>query len=739
MVSKVKKVIKDFAPVKYNPNVAEVNLPNYSGAAHHIRERDQLGTVRYADNYKTIQEAIDSLPSTGGTVMLSAKTYNISSPITISNSFVTLQGEGKASIIRTSAAVNAISISGDDIYYCTLRDFTIDGNSTGNVGVYLDSNATTADEPYFIIENLRIHDMTSHGIHTTNRIQETWISMCRIRDCGGHGMQLDGFDHKILQCVVSECTGEGFNFPSTSSNIKLTQCKAYNNDNGFVVTGDGHFYFTQCQAQENQNRGFLITTGSGSEKMVSLVGCVADGNYLSGTGGAGEGLRITGRNEVHVIGGEYSKSGGAGDQTYGIRITGSSDKCVVIGAELSGNATAQYSDEGSGTNQILACVGHTDDNIADHDLFTTGDINIGTVGGGADRGELQIYGNTSQPGLVFGGFDAGVAKIRTTSGADRTLRLENTNGSFNLDLEVEGDITGEGAATITGEVSSNAYNITNTDGANGQGLEWNQTISTTASQIDFLRWAGSVSKSSTGVLIARGLAFEPSIDMTNVSSMAGATFVNASTYTAPSTSILPSLQVYYDSGTLTSTGGASTSGLYRSFDSNPTFSSSSGGSYTITALSNYRASGSSFSSGNTITTYNGYDFSPTFLFQTGTTWTGVNLNPTLAANTITTYRHIFCSDVTNATNVYGVYSAMNSAANKYFLYGAGTAASYLGGTLQVQGNVGFNGQTPSARQTYTVTNLTTDRSYNANATTVAELADVLGTLIADLRTIGLLA
>jgi hypothetical protein len=36
-------------------------------------------------------------------------------------------------------------------------------------------------------------------------------------------------------------------------------------------------------------------------------------------------------------------------------------------------------------------------------------------------------------------------------------------------------------------------------------------------------------------------------------------------------------------------------------------------------------------------------------------------------------------------------------------------------------------------QTYTATNVVTDRSYDANATSVDELADVLGTLIADLR------
>lgn len=38
--------------------------------------------------------------------------------------------------------------------------------------------------------------------------------------------------------------------------------------------------------------------------------------------------------------------------------------------------------------------------------------------------------------------------------------------------------------------------------------------------------------------------------------------------------------------------------------------------------------------------------------------------------------------------------------------------------------------------TYTVTNGLTDRAYDANATTLDEIADVLGTLIADLRTLG---
>lgn len=38
--------------------------------------------------------------------------------------------------------------------------------------------------------------------------------------------------------------------------------------------------------------------------------------------------------------------------------------------------------------------------------------------------------------------------------------------------------------------------------------------------------------------------------------------------------------------------------------------------------------------------------------------------------------------------------------------------------------------------TYTVTNGTTDRAYDANATSIDEIADVLGTLITDLRITG---
>lgn len=62
----------------------------------------------------------------------------------------------------------------------------------------------------------------------------------------------------------------------------------------------------------------------------------------------------------------------------------------------------------------------------------------------------------------------------------------------------------------------------------------------------------------------------------------------------------------------------------------------------------------------------------------------------------------------------------------------------IDGALNHDGStVGFFGATPTTQQTYTITNVTTDRAYDANSTSLDEIADTLGTLIADLRLLGL--
>ena len=85
-----------------------------------------------------------------------------------------------------------------------------------------------------------------------------------------------------------------------------------------------------------------------------------------------------------------------------------------------------------------------------------------------------------------------------------------------------------------------------------------------------------------------------------------------------------------------------------------------------------------------------------------------------------------------------VVDAPTEGVNNYSIH-VGTGLTSVD-TFEHRGvTLGFFGTAPVAQTAaYTITNVTPDRAYDANATSVAELADVLGTLIADLTAYGLL-
>jgi len=78
---------------------------------------------------------------------------------------------------------------------------------------------------------------------------------------------------------------------------------------------------------------------------------------------------------------------------------------------------------------------------------------------------------------------------------------------------------------------------------------------------------------------------------------------------------------------------------------------------------------------------------------------------------------------------------LDSDAGATFKYNNNTRLDTTSTGITITGTTVSLTSTPG---TYTPTNVVTDRSYDANATTTAELADVLGSLIADLQTIGLI-
>ena len=150
------------------------------------------------------------------------------------------------------------------------------------------------------------------------------------------------------------------------------------------------------------------------------------------------------------------------------------------------------------------------------------------------------------------------------------------------------------------------------------------------------------------------------------------------------------------------------------------------------------------------------------------TLAGFEVNNPPAGPGITTLIGLEIAALTRGTTNFGVRNASNSVQTGYARFGAVTAptnvtngdvgclrllvgadaafASGVGFQASVDASIGtsgtkigFFGNTPVVRvAAYTPTNVVADRSYDANSTTIDELADVLGTLIADLQSYGLL-
>jgi hypothetical protein len=99
---------------------------------------------------------------------------------------------------------------------------------------------------------------------------------------------------------------------------------------------------------------------------------------------------------------------------------------------------------------------------------------------------------------------------------------------------------------------------------------------------------------------------------------------------------------------------------------------------------------------------------------------------------LTERRYIDMADDTLAGTITGIKSVLSSGANKKFINHTGTAVSVFGGAITAPA---FNLTTP---QTYTTSNVSIDRSFDADGGDINVVSDVLATLIEDLKTAGIL-
>ncbi|MNW34043.1 Pectate lyase superfamily protein [compost metagenome] len=268
------------------------------------------------DDQITINNAISELPVEGGKVLLMEGAYTVSNGIMQPNG-VTLEGMGMSTIIRlrdlqstnVSIIQNADTLNGN--INIEVRNLLIDGNKANAIsgvmyGVYY------AFVSFGKIENVRVLNMRSSGIHITN---------------------------------------------NSSDNIVIgNYCKA-NKDSGILISSNsGNNTFMSNNCRDNSSNGIFNNSSDNT-----IIGNTCSGNS-TGISNSGSNNTIIGNNCSNNFGAGISISNGSYNNvqnntvrkgsespTYGIRVNAGSTKNLVTNNDLYESGATAFSDAGTGT------------------------------------------------------------------------------------------------------------------------------------------------------------------------------------------------------------------------------------------------------------------------------------------------------------------------------------------------------------------------------------------------------
>jgi hypothetical protein len=211
----------------------------------------------YADDYQTLQAAINAAETIGGMIALSDTTYHISAPLTMSGlKSIWLVGEGWASVISNDGGGNGLVI----------------GHA---------SEHRTAD---IRILNLQFvgNASSDHGIVLQN-IHSASVKGCKIASHGGDGINVvNGYANLIADNYVNNNTGNGIAAGADCNYLLLHRNKFLANGAAGVTFYDGSSSgskIDRCDFEGNAT-GLIINAGTSASQAEAfgISGCTFENN-----------------------------------------------------------------------------------------------------------------------------------------------------------------------------------------------------------------------------------------------------------------------------------------------------------------------------------------------------------------------------------------------------------------------------------------------------------------------------
>lgn len=277
--------IGDMLKSVYDPNERYTDIFAYCDA-HGLRSATVIVAASNSKNtnsadfvctgtadHLTIQAAINSLPNTGGRVLLMEGTYYLDcTDITPEDGVYTIISVGKMQVSIQGQGVNTI-LRLDDVENTVNED---------------EVNILKVSAGRFYISDVVIRSANSSvnatGLLFTSNMAD--ITRVRVWDCGNAGIETSGEDVAITACAPDNC---GIGLRLIGGFQRVTSCHLDNNYTGIKIE-DGTHIISDCMILNNYDKGLYAAGGKR---------CLIKGNCLVGQS---KGIEIDGATDYLITG-----------------------------------------------------------------------------------------------------------------------------------------------------------------------------------------------------------------------------------------------------------------------------------------------------------------------------------------------------------------------------------------------------------------------------------------------------
>ncbi|MFC4305811.1 right-handed parallel beta-helix repeat-containing protein [Cohnella boryungensis] len=333
----------DMTPLRVAQAIAALSVGQRTAtlvvAANNSSAKSKTGADYVCSGFSdqtTINNAINTLPASGGKVLLMEGLYTVSGSILL-NSNVTLEGVGAATVIklRNSHNANVNIISNADTTNgnrnILIRDLLIDGNKANQtsgtmLGIYL------SIVEYCTVEQTKITNLRNDGISISGSNYNTITgNACSSNTTAGITIS-SGNNNTIIGNTCISNTGNGiYIFIGNNNTITDNTCSS-NTANG-INASDGNNTITGNTCSSNNNG--ITSVGNNN----TITGNACSSNTTAG-------ITISGGMYSNIQGNTVRK--GTASPTYGLRISTGVGH-YVTNNDLYQSGTTAFSDNGTGT------------------------------------------------------------------------------------------------------------------------------------------------------------------------------------------------------------------------------------------------------------------------------------------------------------------------------------------------------------------------------------------------------